>query len=166
VDTGNAVSLRIGHGMDAHRLVAGRPLMLGGVHVPFDRGLGGHSDGDAVAHALADAVLGAAGLGDLGRHFPSTDERWRDAAGVEILRRVGEMARAAGYEVASAQVVALAEAPRLEPYVAGMGAAMAAALGIAPERIAVSATTTDGMGLVGRMEGIVASAVCLLAPIS
>ena len=160
------MNLRIGHGMDAHRLVPDRPLMLGGVRVPFERGLAGHSDGDVVAHALADAVLGAAGLGDLGRQFPSTDERWLDVSGVEILSRVGEMVRAVGYEVASAQVVALAEAPRLEPHAGAMAEAMSAALQIPSERIAVSATTTDGMGLVGRMEGIVASAVVLLAPIS
>jgi 2-C-methyl-D-erythritol 2,4-cyclodiphosphate synthase len=159
-------SLRIGHGIDAHRLVEGRRLMLGGVHVDFDRGLEGHSDGDAVAHALADAILGGAGLGDIGVHFPSAEERWRDVSGVDLLRSVASMARDAGWEVSSAQVVALAEQPRLAPYVAAMSVAMAGALGVTAERVAVSASTTDGMGLVGRLEGIVASAVVLLAPIS
>jgi 2-C-methyl-D-erythritol 2,4-cyclodiphosphate synthase len=158
--------LRIGHGIDAHRLVDGRPLMLGGVRVEFDRGLEGHSDGDVVAHALADAVLGGAGLGDIGVHFPSADERWRDISGIDLLRAVASQARDAGWEVSSAQVVAMVEQPRLAPYVAAMRAAMAGALGVSPLRIAVSATTTDGMGLVGRLEGIVASAVVLLAPIS
>jgi 2-C-methyl-D-erythritol 2,4-cyclodiphosphate synthase len=158
--------LRIGHGIDAHRLVDGRPLMLGGVRVEFDRGLEGHSDGDVVAHALADAVLGGAGLGDIGVHFPSADERWRDISGIDLLRAVASQARDAGWEVSSAQVVAMVEQPRLAPYVAAMRAAMAGALGVSPQRIAVSATTTDGMGLVGRLEGIVASAVVLLAPIS
>lgn len=159
-------NLRIGHGIDAHRLVAGRPLMLGGVHVPFERGLEGHSDGDVVAHALADAVLGGAGVGDLGVHFPSGDERWRDITGIDLLRAAASLARDAGYEVSSAQVVALAEAPRLAPHVAAMAVTMAGALGVAAKRIAVSASSTDGMGLIGRLEGIAASAVVLLAPIS
>jgi len=160
------VTLRIGHGIDVHRLVEGRPLMLGGVHVPHERGLAGHSDGDAVAHALADAVLGAAGLGDLGRHFPSSDPEWRDAPGVELLRRAADLARAAGWEVTSAHVVAVAEQPRLAAHIGPMTTAMAAALGVPGERLAVSATTADGIGLVGRGEGVAASAVVLLAPVS
>ena len=160
------MNLRIGHGVDAHRLVAGRPLMLGGIEVPFDRGLEGHSDGDAAAHALADAVLGGAGLGDLGSHFPSGEERWLGVAGLELLRQAADRARQAGWEVASAQVVVLAEQPRLAGHTAAMATAMAGALGIAAERLGVSATTTDGMGMIGRMEGIAASAVVLLASIS
>jgi 2-C-methyl-D-erythritol 2,4-cyclodiphosphate synthase len=159
------VSLRIGHGVDAHRLVAGRPLMLGGVQVPNDKGLEGHSDGDVVAHALADAVLGAAGLGDLGRHFPSNDPQWKDLPGVDLLRSVAALARAVGLEVASAQVVAIAEAPRLAPYTEAMAAALADALAVPRERIAVSATTTDGLGTLGRGEGLAASAVVLLTSI-
>lgn len=159
------MDLRVGHGMDAHRLVAGRPLMLGGIEVPHDRGLEGHSDGDAAAHALADAVLGGAGRGDLGAHFPSGEERWRGAAGIDLLRRAAELAAEAGWQVVSAQVVVLAEQPRLAAHTAAMGAAMAAALGVAADRLAVSATSTDGMGLVGRMEGIAASAVVLLTSI-
>jgi 2-C-methyl-D-erythritol 2,4-cyclodiphosphate synthase len=156
----------VGHGIDAHRFAPGRPLMLGGVAVPHEAGLEGHSDGDAVSHALCDAVLGAAGLGDLGRHFPSSDERWRGIAGVELLRQVAGLAREAGFAVASAHVVAIAQAPRLAPHTAAMAAAIAAALGVEPSRVAVSATSTDGMGFIGRGEGIAASAVVLLAPIS
>jgi 2-C-methyl-D-erythritol 2,4-cyclodiphosphate synthase len=158
--------VRIGHGIDAHRLVPGRPLMLGGVQVPHDAGLEGHSDGDAVSHALCDAVLGAAGLGDLGRHFPSADERWRGAAGVDLLRHAAGLARDAGFAVSSAQVVTIAQAPRLSPHTAAMAAALAGALGVEPSRVAVSATSTDGMGFTGRGEGIAASAVVLLTRIS
>ena len=161
------MTLRIGHGVDAHRFGgADRPLRLGGVEVRSDMGLEGHSDGDAIAHALADAVLGAVGIGDLGRHFPSGDEHWRDASGASILRRVAELAREAGWQVESAQVVAICEKPRLAPHVDAMAQAMADALGVPPDRVAVSATTTDGMGFTGRGEGIAASAVALLAPIS
>ena len=158
--------MRIGHGVDAHRFAAGRPLMLGGVHIPHPAGLEGHSDGDAVCHALCDAVLGAAGLGDLGRHFPSSDDRWRGAAGVDLLGHVACLARAAGWQVASAHVVVVAEAPRLAGHTPAMGAALAEALGVSLARVAVSATSTDGMGFTGRGEGIAASAVVLLAPIS
>jgi len=161
----NGGDLRIGHGVDAHRFTADRPLMLGGVAVPHEQGLEGHSDGDPVAHALADAVLGAAGLGDLGRHFPG-DERWRGAAGTAILRHAAELAREAGWVVASAQVVAVAQRPRLAPHIDAMSQALAGALGVEVDRVAVSATSTDGMGFTGRGEGIAASAVVLLAPIS
>jgi 2-C-methyl-D-erythritol 2,4-cyclodiphosphate synthase len=159
-------ALRIGHGLDAHRLVPGRPLMLGGVHVPHERGLEGHSDGDAASHALADAVLGAAGAGDLGRHFPSGDERWRGASSLSLLHHAAELARREGWVVESAQVVIVCETPRLSPHVAAMQDALAGALGVEPGQVAVSATTTDGMGMTGRGEGIAASAVVLLAPIS
>jgi len=158
--------MRIGHGVDAHRLVPGRPLMLGGVVVPHHAGLEGHSDGDAVCHALGDAVLGAAGLGDVGLHFPSSDERWRGVGGADLLRRCAELAREAGFAVASAHAVAIAQAPRLAPHTAAMAAVIAAALGVDPACVAVSATSTDGMGFTGRGEGIAASAVVLLSPVS
>ena len=158
--------MRIGHGVDAHRLVPGRPLMLGGVAVPHHSGLEGHSDGDAVCHALGDALLGAAGLGDLGRHFPSSDERWRGIAGADLLRRCADLAREAGFEVTSAHAVVIAEAPRLAPHIAAMAAVIAGALEVDPACVAVSATTTDGMGFTGRGEGIAASAVVLLTPLS
>jgi 2-C-methyl-D-erythritol 2,4-cyclodiphosphate synthase len=157
---------RIGHGIDAHRLVEGRPLFLGGVRIDHDRGLEGHSDGDVAAHALADAVLGAAGLGDLGRHFPSDDERWKDARGVDLLSTAASLARARGLVVFSCQVVIIAERPRLAAHTPEMSVHLARALGIDAVRVAVSATSTDGLGLIGRGEGIAASAVALLAPVS
>ncbi len=158
--------LRVGHGVDAHRLVPGRPLLLGGVEVPHDQGLEGHSDGDVAVHALADAVLGACGQGDLGRHFPSSDERWRGVSSLVLLRTAAELAREQGLQVESAQVVVICERPRLAPHVDAMRQALAGALGVEPSRVAVGATSTDGMGMTGRGEGIAASAVVLLAPIS
>jgi 2-C-methyl-D-erythritol 2,4-cyclodiphosphate synthase len=159
-------ALRIGHGIDAHRLVPDRPLVLGGVEIPHEHGLEGHSDGDAATHALADAVLGAAGAGDLGRHFPSSDERWRGVSSLVLLGHAAELARAAGWVVESAQVVMICERPRLAPHIAAMQRALSDALGVEPAQVAVSATSTDGMGMTGRGEGIAASAVVLLAPIS
>jgi 2-C-methyl-D-erythritol 2,4-cyclodiphosphate synthase len=154
--------MRIGHGLDAHRLVDGRPLMLGCVHVPFERGLAGHSDGDAVSHALCDALLGAAGLADMGRHFPSSDERWRDAPGSELLHAVSVMVRERSLRVVSAQVVVIAEAPRLAEHLAAMATSCAAALGVDRALLQVTATSLDGMGFTGSGEGIAASAVALL----
>ena len=156
-------ALRIGHGIDAHRFVPGRPLMLGGVRVPYDRGLLGHSDGDAVAHAVADAILGAAGLGDMGRHFPSHDPAWKDRAGCDFLRSVAEKMRDAGLTLVSAHVVAVAEEPRLAPHLEAMAAAMAGALGVEEGVVRVGATSTDGMGFAGRGDGVAASATVLLA---
>ena len=123
------MSLRIGHGLDAHRLALGRPLMLGGVPIPSDQGLAGHSDGDAAAHALADACLGAAGLGTMGDHFPSGDERWRGVSGREFLELVAARLAAAGARVLSAQVVLVCAQPRLGPFFASMGETMSEALG-------------------------------------
>jgi 2-C-methyl-D-erythritol 2,4-cyclodiphosphate synthase len=156
------MSTRIGHGIDAHRFVPGRLLMLGGLMIPYDRGLLGHSDGDAVAHALIDALLGAAGLGDMGRHFPSNDPRWKNTAGVEFLNAVAGKVRDAGWTIASGHVVAIAEEPRLAPYLEAMATTICGALDVAPGTISVGATTTDGMGFSGRGEGIAASATILL----
>ncbi|HEV3273649.1 MAG TPA: 2-C-methyl-D-erythritol 2,4-cyclodiphosphate synthase [Candidatus Dormibacteraeota bacterium] len=153
---------RIGHGIDAHRFIPGRPLMLGGVLVPYSRGLLGHSDGDAVVHALVDAILGASGLGDMGKHFPSSDPRWKDTSGCEFLTVVAEKLRVAGWRIASAHVIAIAEEPRLAAHLESMSEAMSNALGLEPGTIAVGATTTDGMGFSGRSEGIAASATVLL----
>ncbi|HEY6468358.1 MAG TPA: 2-C-methyl-D-erythritol 2,4-cyclodiphosphate synthase [Candidatus Dormibacteraeota bacterium] len=153
---------RIGHGIDAHRFIPGRHLMLGGVLVPYSRGLLGHSDGDAVVHALVDAILGASGLGDMGKHFPSGDPHWKDTSGVEFLKVVATMLDEAGWTITSAHVIAIAEEPRLSPYIQAMSDAMSAALGLEPGTIAVGATTTDGMGFSGRSEGIAASATVLL----
>jgi 2-C-methyl-D-erythritol 2,4-cyclodiphosphate synthase len=153
---------RIGHGIDAHRFIPGRRLMLGGVLVPYHRGLLGHSDGDAVVHALVDAILGASGLGDMGRHFPSHDPQWKDTSGCEFLKVVAEKLREEGWTIASAHVIAIAEEPRLSAHLGEMSEAMSAALGLEPGTLAVGATTTDGMGFAGRGEGIAASATVLL----
>ncbi len=156
------MSLRIGHGVDAHRLVEGRRLMLGCVEIASERGLAGHSDGDVLVHALCDALLGGAGLGDMGRQFPSSDPRWRDAAGADFLEAVAALLAAERLRVVSTQVVVIAEQPRLVPHLDAMRDACAAALGTAPAAIHLGATTTDGMGFAGRGEGIAASAVALL----
>ncbi|HEY6782857.1 MAG TPA: 2-C-methyl-D-erythritol 2,4-cyclodiphosphate synthase [Candidatus Dormibacteraeota bacterium] len=156
------MTLRIGHGIDAHRFIPGRPLMLGGVLVPYSRGLLGHSDGDAMVHALVDAILGASGLGDMGKHFPSSDPRWKDTSGCEFLKVVAEKLGVEGWRITSAHVIAIAEEPRLAAHLGSMSDAMSAALGLEPGTIAVGATTTDGMGFSGRSEGIAASATVLL----
>ena len=156
------MSLRIGHGLDSHRLVAGRPLMLGCVAIPFERGLAGHSDGDVAAHALADACLGATGLGTMGDHFPSSDERWRGVSGREFLQLVSQRLSAAGARVVNAQVALTCAAPRLAPHLGAMGEAMSGALGIPAGTVAVTATSGDGLGASGRGEGIAASAVALV----
>lgn len=153
---------RIGHGIDAHRFIPGRPLMLGGVLVPYSRGLLGHSDGDAVVHALVDAILGASGLGDMGKHFPSHDPRWKDTSGCEFLKVVADKLREEGWTITSAHVIAIAEEPRLSKHLESMSEAMSKALGLEAGTIAVGATTTDGMGFAGRSEGIAASATVLL----
>ncbi|HUZ69733.1 MAG TPA: 2-C-methyl-D-erythritol 2,4-cyclodiphosphate synthase [Candidatus Saccharimonadales bacterium] len=153
---------RIGHGIDAHRFIPGRHLMLGGVLVPYSRGLLGHSDGDAVVHALVDAILGASGLGDMGKHFPSGDPHWKDTSGIEFLQVVATKLEEEGWTITSAHVIAIAEEPRLSPYLQAMSDAMSSALGLEPGTIAVGATTTDGMGFSGRSEGIAASATVLL----
>jgi 2-C-methyl-D-erythritol 2,4-cyclodiphosphate synthase len=157
------VSYRIGHGVDAHRFVPRRPLMLGGMLIPYERGLLGHSDGDAVAHALGDALLGAAGLGDMGRNFSSTDPRWKDTAGCDFLASVAEKLKDAGYAIEGGHVIAIAEEPRLGPHLDAMGATLSKALGVPAGTIVVGATTTDGMGFAGRGEGIAASATVLLS---
>jgi 2-C-methyl-D-erythritol 2,4-cyclodiphosphate synthase len=150
---------RIGQGVDAHRLAPGRPLILGGVEVPHDRGLEGHSDGDVLLHAVASALLGALGEGDLGRHFPSSDPALAGIASSEILARVAARARAAGFAVANVDATLVAEAPRLAPYLEKMERAMAELLD-APVNVKV--TSTDGLGFTGRGEGIAATAVVLL----
>lgn len=156
--------MRIGQGFDAHRLVPGRPLVLGGVRIACDRGLLGHSDGDALLHAVASALLGALGEGDLGRHFPSSDPGLRGIASGEILARVAGMVRAAGFAVGNVDATVVAEAPRLAGELAKMQGAIADLLGVERERINVKATSSDGLGFLGRGEGIAALAVALLVP--
>lgn len=154
--------LRIGQGYDIHRLVAGRPLRLGCVEVPFERGALGHSDGDAAAHALCDALLGAAGLGDMGQWFPSSDERWKDADSMMFLRDVSERLATMGARVINADVTVVIEQPRIGPYLEAMGEAMAGALGILPSLLSVKAKSSDGVGPVGRGEAVTALAVALV----
>lgn len=154
--------LRIGHGFDVHRLVEGRRCILGGVDVPSDRGLLGHSDADVLAHALADAVLGAARLGDIGKLFPDTDPAYAGADSMVLLAHVAELARAHGFAIADVDCTVAAQAPKLAPYREQMRANLAAALGVDVEHVGVKATTTERLGFVGREEGIAAWAVALL----
>jgi 2-C-methyl-D-erythritol 2,4-cyclodiphosphate synthase len=155
--------LRVGQGVDAHPLVAGRPLVLGGVTVPFELGLDGHSDGDVVAHAACDAVLGAAGLPDLGQHFPSDDRRWKDASSLELCRTVADLVTAAGWRPLNLDVAVVCDRPRLGHLTAAMAAELAAALGLEAAQVRVTAKSSDGLGFAGRGEGIAATAVCLAA---
>ena len=154
--------VRTGIGYDAHRLALGRLLRVGGVEIPWPRGLAGHSDADVLAHAIMDALLGAAGLGDLGRHFPPGDPAFRGADSIELLRRVTAMAVGAGWRVVHVDSTVLAEAPRLAPYIPQMRERLAAALGVDSSTVNVKATTTEGMGAIGRGEGIAAHAVATL----
>lgn len=154
--------MRIGQGVDIHAFVAGRPLMLGGVEIPHTHGLDGHSDADVLLHAVIDALLGAAGLGDIGGMFPSSDERWRGASSVELLRRAGERIASAGFRIGNVDATIIAEAPRLAGYVEAMREAIAAGLELDVTLVNVKATTSDGLGCTGRGEGIAAFAVVLL----
>ena len=153
---------RVGTGFDAHALEEGVPLVLGGVQIAAPRGLSGHSDGDVIAHALIDALLGAAGLADIGAMFPSGDERWRGASSLDLLARAYEAVRELGWELVNADCVLVGEEPRLAPHRLEMRARLANALGVDEQRIAVRATTTDGLGFTGRGEGLAAHAVALL----
>jgi 2-C-methyl-D-erythritol 2,4-cyclodiphosphate synthase len=154
--------VRIGHGFDVHQLVAGRRLVIGGVEIPHDKGLGGHSDADVLLHAVIDALLGAAGLGDIGRHFPDTDPAHRDADSRRLLREAMAKVRAAGYVVVNVDSTIIAQAPRMAPHIPAMVANLAADLGLRPDRVNVKAKTTERLGFAGRGEGIAAEAVALL----
>jgi 2-C-methyl-D-erythritol 2,4-cyclodiphosphate synthase len=157
------VSVLAGIGFDSHRFAAGRRLVIGGVEIPYERGLDGHSDADVLTHALIDALLGAAGMGDIGAHFPDTDERWRDADSIELLAAVcAELDRAA-LEVVNVDCTVIIEAPKLAPHREAIRERLAGTLGIAPARVGVKATTGEGMGFVGRGEGVAALAVASLA---
>jgi len=153
---------RAGIGYDIHRLAADRRLVLGGVAIEHPTGLVGHSDGDVLLHALMDALLGAANLGDLGRHFPSDDPAYAGASSLGLLTRVGALIREAGFAVASLDATVIAQAPRLAPHVGAMRDAIAGALGIESGRVSVKATTNDGLGVVGSGEAIAALAIALL----
>ena len=153
---------RVGTGFDAHAFEDGVPLVLGGVSIDHPRGMAGHSDGDVLAHALTDAVLGAAGLEDIGALFPSGDPALAGADSIELLREAWRRVREGGWELANADVVLIGEEPRLAPHRDAMRTRLAEALGVEPERVAVRATTTDGLGFTGRREGLAAQAVALL----
>jgi len=152
----------IGLGYDTHRLVEGRPLILGGVRIEHELGLAGHSDADVLTHAVMDALLGAAGLGDIGEHFPDTDERWRDADSIALLREVASLVRGEGLRVINVDATVVLERPKVAPHRAAMRARLAGALGLDERRVNVKATTGEGMGFVGRGEGAAALAVAAL----
>ena len=154
--------LRIGIGVDAHRFAEGIPLVLAGVDFPDEPGLAGHSDGDVIAHALIDAILGAAGKGDIGELFPSADAQWRDASSIRLLQRSYEVVKVAGFELVNADCVLIGERPRISELRVAMGARLAGAMGVDLERVTVRATTTDELGFTGRGEGLAAQAVALL----
>lgn len=157
--------MRIGHGYDVHRLVAGRKLILGGVEIPHHHGLLGHSDADVLTHALMDALLGAAGLWDIGHAFPDTDEAFQDISSLVLLGRVMESLREEGYQVVNADCTILAQAPKLAPYIPMMRGNLARIMGVLPAQVNVKATTEEGLGFTGREEGMAAHAVCLLEQI-
>jgi 2-C-methyl-D-erythritol 2,4-cyclodiphosphate synthase len=154
--------VRVGIGLDAHAFSDASALVLGGVDFPGERGLAGHSDGDVLAHALIDALLGAAGLGDIGELFPSGDPEWLDASSIRLLQRAYEVVRAAGWEFVNADCVLIGEEPRIAPVRDAMRARLAGAMGVDLDRVAVRATTTDKLGFTGRGEGLAAQAVALL----
>jgi 2-C-methyl-D-erythritol 2,4-cyclodiphosphate synthase len=154
--------VRIGQGFDVHVLVKGRKLIIGGVTIPFEKGLAGHSDADVLIHAVCDALLGAAALGDIGRHFPDTDSRYKDADSRALLREVGGKVKQAGFSVANVDATIIAEAPKLAPHIPAMVANLAADLGLRPDQVNVKAKTAEKLGAVGRGEGIAAEAIALL----
>ena len=160
---GGVEGLRIGNGYDLHRLVAGRPLVLGGVTIPFAQGLDGHSDADAVCHAVTDALLGAAGAGDIGRHFPDSDPAWKGAASVTLLARAAAIVREAGYAIVSVDAVVVAERPRLEPFIDQMRSRVATAAGVDVGRVGIKGKTNEGMDATGAGHAIAVHAVALLA---
>jgi 2-C-methyl-D-erythritol 4-phosphate cytidylyltransferase/2-C-methyl-D-erythritol 2,4-cyclodiphosphate synthase len=155
--------IRIGNGYDLHRLVAGRPLILGGVTIPFDKGLLGHSDADVICHAVIDAILGAAGAGDIGRHFPDTDAEWKDANSLDLLRRAAAIAGAAGFALVNVDVVVVAQRPKLAPHADAIRARVAGAIGCAASQVSVKGKTNEGVDSIGAGESIAAHAVVLLA---
>lgn len=157
--------MRIGHGYDVHRLVEGRSLILGGVRVPFEKGLDGHSDADVLTHAVMDALLGAAAMGDIGKLFPDTDDRYLGADSIALLREVGRRLTEAGYRLGNLDVTVIAQRPKLAPYINQMRQNLAAALRTELQNISVKATTEEHLGFTGSGEGIAAHAVCLLEPV-
>ena len=154
--------MRIGQGYDVHRLVEGRKLILGGVEIPYEKGLLGHSDADVLVHAVMDALLGAAGLGDIGRHFPDTDPAYAGADSLKLLAHVAELLRERGYTVGNVDATVLAQRPKLAPHIPQMRDNLARAMGVAPGQVNVKATTEEGLGFTGSGEGMAAHAVALI----
>ena len=154
--------MRIGHGYDVHKLVEGRDLILGGVKIDHHRGLLGHSDADVLLHAVSDALLGAAGLGDIGRHFPDTDPKYKGADSLKLLEIVGQKVAAAGYRVSNIDVTMIAQKPKLKDHISRMQENIASALNIAPDRVNVKATTEEKLGFTGTEQGMACHAVCRL----
>ncbi len=156
---------RAGLGFDIHRLVEGRPLILGGITIPFDRGLAGHSDADAICHAITDAILGAAGAGDIGRHFPDTDVRWKGASSLDLLRRAVEIVADRGLAVGNVDATVVLERPKLAPHIDAMRASIAKAIGISPDRVSIKGKTNEGIGEIGRGEAIAVHAIAMVRSI-
>ena len=154
--------MRIGHGYDVHRLVSGRKLILGGVEIPYELGLEGHSDADVLVHAIMDALLGAAASGDIGQHFPDNDDKYLGADSIELLKAVGWLVKEQGYTVGNIDSTILCQRPKLKDYIVSMRGTIAKALGIDISQVSVKATTEEGLGFTGSGEGIAAHAVCLL----
>lgn len=157
--------MRIGIGYDSHRFAEGRKLILGGVEIPHDKGLSGHSDADAIAHAITDGMLGAAALGDIGTHFPPSDAQWRDADSLDLLRRASVLLEECGYQVINVDVTVICETPRIGPHVAAMREKLAGTLGIGVKHVSVKGKTNEGMGWIGRGEGIATIATVLIATV-
>ncbi len=157
--------MRIGHGYDVHRLVEGRKLILGGVNIPYEKGLLGHSDADVLTHAVMDALLGAAALGDIGKHFPDSDPAYKGADSLALAREVAKLLKAKNYRVGNVDATILAQAPKLAPHIPQMRENLALALGIPTDAVSVKATTEEGLGFTGTGEGIAAHAVCLIEEI-
>lgn len=157
------MNMRVGSGFDVHAFGPGNGVMLGGVHVPWERGVIAHSDGDVLLHALTDALLGAAGFGDIGQHFPDSDPRWRGAASAQFVAHAVRLLDDAGWQVVNADLTLLAEAPRINPVRAQVVASMARCLGVTPQQVNLKATTTEKLGFLGRAEGLAAQAVVLIA---
>ena len=163
---GKEILMRIGQGYDVHRLVEGRKLILGGVEIPYEKGLLGHSDADVLLHAVMDALLGSAALGDIGQHFPDSDERYKGISSVELLKEVGKILQENGYLIENIDSTVIAQRPKLLPYRPQMAKNIADALGIEPDQVSVKATTEEGLGFTGTGEGISAQAIALLSSVA
>ncbi len=156
--------MRIGLGYDSHRLVEGKKLILGGVEIPFEKGLSGHSDADVLCHAIIDAVIGALGLGDIGKHFPDTDNKWKNASSIELLSRITDLMKQKGFDIQWVDTIVIAQRPKLQPFIEEMKENISRA-GILSNVINIKAKTNEGLGFIGSGEGIAAFAVCLLKPV-